>query len=247
MLMLGFIVAQVIIFAVIIIVLKRLIFEDTTSAINRINTLDSKTREKEKQLAEKLDETEKFLADKRKELEDEEKRLKLEAQRSATQLQEDIIKQAKAEAEEIIKKAQASREQMKAGAAAEAEGRMTDICRDILARLLSSTVQAQMNEQLVQEFMADLEQADLGKVGKDLSQVEVLTARALSDDAKKNIKKVLDNKLGHAVTVDVKEDRALLGGIVLKFGTMVVEASLAERIREVTETMKEELSWKRAG
>ena len=59
MLMLGFVIAQIIIFSIIIVVLKRLIFQDTTSAINRINKLDSITREKEKLLSQKLDETEK--------------------------------------------------------------------------------------------------------------------------------------------------------------------------------------------
>ncbi len=246
MLMLGFVIAQIIIFSVIIIVLKRLIFQDTTSAINRINRLDSITREKEKMLSQKLDETEKYFEQRKKEMEDEEKRLKLEAQRAANQLQEDIVKAAKTEAEDIIKKAQASRDKIKADAIIEAEARMIDICRDILGRVLSSVVQTQMNEQLTQEFLADLEQADLGKVGKEVNQVDIIAGRTLTEETKKIIKKILDNKLGRPVTVEVKEDRALLGGLVMKFGTMVVDGSLAEHVKEASDQMKDELSWKHA-
>lgn len=244
MLMLGFIVAQIVIFSIIIIVLKRLIFQDTASAVNRINKLDTITREKEKLLSQKLDETEKYLEKKKKELADEETRLKLETQRAAIQLQEDIVKAAKTEAEDIIKKAQAAREKMKTDAMIEAESKMIEICRDILGRILSSAVQEEMNEQLVRDFLADLEQADLGKVSKDLATVEIHTGRALNEETKKIIKKILDGKLGRPVAIDVKEDHKLLGGLLIKFGTMIVDGSLAENIKEVTETMKEELTWK---
>ena len=245
MLMLGFVIAQIIIFSVIIIVLKRLIFEDTTSAINRINKLDSMNREKEKLLAEKLHETEAFLERRKKELGEEEKRLKLEAQRAANQLQEDIIKAAKAEAEDIVKKAQGAREKMRIDAMIEAEAKITDICRDILGRVLTPLVQTQINDQLIQEFLADLEQADLSKVGKDVTKVDIISGRSFSEESKKIISKILDNKLGHHVEVSVKEDHALLGGLVMQFGTMVVDGSLSEKIKEISDQMKDELSWKR--
>ncbi len=244
MLMIGFIVAQIIIFSVIIVILKRLIFQDTTSAINRINKLDSITREKEKLLSQKLDETEKYLESRKKELGEEETRLKQEAQRAATQLQEDIVKAARTEAEDIIKKAQSSREKVKIDAMIEAEAKQIDICRDILGKVLSAAVQAQLNEQLVQEFLADLEQADLGKVDKDIKQVHVTSSRPLAEETKKIIKKILDGKLGHPVDVEVKEDSSMLGGVIMKFGTMVVDGSLAEHVKEVSTQMKDDLSWK---
>ncbi len=244
MLVLGFVIAQIIIFTVIIVVLKRLIFQDTTSAINRINKLDTITREKEKLLSQKLDETEKYLESRKKELADEETRLKKEAQRAATQLQEDMIKAAKTEAEDIIKKAQSSREKIKVEATIEAEGKMIDFCRDILGKVLSSAVQAQLNEQLVQEFLADLEQADLGKVGKEVNKIQVVSGRALNEETKKIIKKILDNKLGRTVEMEISEDHAILGGLLMKFGTMIVDGSLSEHVKEVSTQMKDDLSWK---
>jgi len=244
MLVFGFVIAQVIIFSVIIVVLKRLIFQDTTSAINRINKLDTITREKEKLLSAKLDETEKYLESRKKELADEETRLKKEAQRAATQLQEDIIKTARSEAEDIIKKAQASREKIKVEAQIEAEGKMIEMCREILGKVFTTTVQTQLNEQLVQEFLADLEQADLGRVGSDVAKVQLVTGRSLTEETKKIIKKILDNKLGRPVELEFAEDHALLGGVTMKFGTMVIDGSLAEHLKEVSTQMKDELTWK---
>jgi len=244
MLILGFVLAQIVIFSVIILVLKRLIFSDTTSAINRINKLDNMNREKEKILAAKLDEAEKFLTQRKKELEEEEKRLKMEAQRAALQLQEDIIKKAKAEAEDIIKKAHASRERMRLEAVMEAEGKAIDFCRDILIKVFSVIVQTQIHEQLVQEFMKDLEEADISKVGKGIDTVEILSGRSIRQGTQTIIEAVLKNKLGRAVTVVIKDDPALLGGLILKFGTMVVDGTLVTKLKETAEQMKDELNWK---
>jgi len=244
MLILGFVMAQIVIFSVIILVLKRLIFADTTSAINRINKLDSMNREKEKMLASKLDEAEKFLTQRKKELEDEEKRLKMEAQRAAMQLQEDIIKKAKTEAEDIIKKAHASRERMRLEAVVEAEGKAIEFCRDILIKVFSVVVQTQLHEQLVQEFLKDLEEADISKVGKGIDTVEIMTGRAMREGTHTIIEAVLKNKLGRQVDIVVKEDPALLGGLLMKFGTMVVDGTLVTKIKETAEQMKDELNWK---
>mgnify|MGYP003394383769 CR=1 FL=1 len=243
-LFIGIVLVMIIISATVIIILKRIIFQDTTSAINRLNKLDTMNREKERTLVAKLDETEKYFETRKKELEDEEKRLKLEAQRAANQLQEDIVKKAKIEAEDIVKKAQASKDKMRADAVIEAESKIIDFCREILGHVLSGVVQTQMNEQIIQEFMKELEAADISRVGKDISTVEIATGRSINDETKKIIKSLLDNKLGRPITVTVKEEHELLGGVVMKFGTMVIDGSLREHLREVSEKMKEELSWR---
>lgn len=244
MLILGFVVAQIIIFAVIIIILKRLIFQDTTSAINRINKLDGMNREKEKVLAQKLEETERYLEKKKKELEDEEKLLKQEAQRAAMQLQEDILKKAKTEAEDIVKKAYATKDKIRIEALIEAESKMIDMCREVLGRVISSIVQAQINDQIIQEFLKELETVDMGRVSKDVKLVEIFTGRMLSEETQEIVKVILQKRLNREIEVVVKEDHQLLAGVVMKFGTLVVDGSLFERLKETSDKMKEELSWK---
>jgi len=54
------------------------------------------------------------------------------------------------------------------------------------------------------------------------------------------------NKINKEVEVAATEDRKLIGGVVMKLGTMVVDGSLAERITESGEKMKQELNWKYA-
>lgn len=244
MLILGFVIAQIIIFTVIIVILKRLIFKDTTSAINRLNKIDAMNREKERMLAEKLDQTEKYLEAKKKELEEEEKRLKQEAQRAANQLYEDIVKKAKTEAEDIVKKAQESRNRIKAEAMIEAESRVIDFCKEIMNKVLSNLVQIEINEQIIQEFMKELEHADLSRVAKDVAKIDIMSGRSVHDDTKKIIKSILENKLGRPVEVVFNEESSLIGGLIIRFGTLVVDGSLAEKLKETSEKLKEELNWR---
>jgi len=244
MLIIGFVVAQILILGVVITLLRRLIFSDTNSAINRLTKLDNMNREKEKLLARKLEQAQKQIDEQKQVIQDEEQRIKAEARRAANQLHEDIIRKAKEEGDDIIRKAQATKEQIRTDAMVEAEGKMIEICSEILNKTLSSVVQAQMNDKLVEEFISELEKADLSKINSDVNEIEIISSLPVSVGDQEKIKKTLQTKLNRQVRLYSNEDPKLLGGILMKIGTMVVDGSLAERVHEAASQMKQGLTWK---
>jgi F0F1-type ATP synthase membrane subunit b/b' len=244
MLIIGFVVAQILILGVVITLLRRLIFSDTNSAINRLTKLDNMNREKEKLLARKLEQAQKQIDEQKQVIQDEEQRIKAEARRAANQLHEDIIRKAKEEGDDIIRKAQATKEQIRTDAMVEAEGKMIEICSEILNKTLSSVVQAQMNDKLVEEFISELEKADLSKINSDVNEIEIISSLPVSVGDQEKIKKTLQTKLNRQVRLYSNEDPKLLGGILMKIGTMVVDGSLAERVHEAAAQMKQGLTWK---
>lgn len=246
MMIIGFVVAQILILGVVIALLRRLIFSDTNSAINRLTKLDNMNREKEKMLARKLEQAQKQIDEQKQGMQEEEQKIKAEARRAANQLHEDIIKKAKEEGDDIIRKAQAARDQIRTDAMVEAEGKMIDICAEILNKILSSVVQAQMNQKLIEEFIAELEKADLTKINSDVSEIEIVSMLPVPVGDQERIKKILDGKLGRSIRLYTNEDPKLLGGILMKIGTMVVDGSLAERVNEAAAQMKQGLTWKYA-
>ncbi len=246
MLIIGFVVAQILILGVVITLLRRLIFSDTNSAINRLTKLDNKNREKEKLLARKLEQAQKQIDEQKQVIQDEEQRIKAEARRAANQLHEDIIRKAKEEGDDIIRKAQAAKEQIRTDAMVEAEGKMIEICSEILNKTLSAVVQAQMNDKLVEEFITELEKADLSKINSDVTEIEIISSLPVSVSDQEKIKKTLQTKLNRQVRLYSNEDPKLLGGILMKIGTMVVDGSLAERVNEAAVQMKQGLTWKYA-
>ncbi len=246
MLIIGFVLAQILILGVVITLLRRLIFSDTNSAINRLTKLDNMNREKEKLLARKLEQAQKQIDEQKQVIQDEEQRIKAEARRAANQLHEDIIRKAKEEGDDIIRKAQATKEQIRTDAMIEAEGKMIDICAEILNKTLTTVVQAQMNEKLVEEFIAELEKADLTKINSDVNEIEIISSMPVAVHDQEKIKTLLQAKLGRQVRLYSNEDPKLLGGILMKIGTMVVDGSLAERVNESALQMKQGLTWKYA-
>lgn len=246
MLIIGFVIAQIIILGVVIALLRRLIFSDTNSAINRLTKLDNMNREKEKLLARKLEQAQKQIDEQKQVIQDEEQRIKAEARRAANQLHEDIIKKAKEEGDDIIRKAQAARDQIRTDAMIEAEGKMIEICSEILNKTLAAVVQVPMNEKLVEEFISELEKADLSKINSDVNEIEIISSMPISVSDQEKIKKTLQTKLNRQVRLYTNEDPKLLGGILMKIGTMVVDGSLAERVNEAAAQIKQGLTWKYA-
>ena len=244
MMVLGFVIAQIVIFVVIIFVLKNLIFHDTTSAVNRISKLDNMNREKERLLNKKLVDADKYVEERKKALEDEEKKIQQEAHRAASQLHDDILKKAKEEGDDIIKKAHAVREKIRTEARIEAEAQVVDFAGEILRRILSRTILKHVNDALIQEFMAQVEKEDLSKLGKDIGKVTAIFANPAQEEIKKLIKQILTNKLAGTFEVNFKEDPALVGGMSLQFGTMIIDGSLAQSMRDAAEALKDELMFK---
>lgn len=243
MILVGFIIAQIAILAVIVVVLKRLIFQDTTSAINRLTKLDNMNREKERQLSTRLEETEALLKQKLAELSEQEKKMKLEAERAANQLHDDIIKQARQEAEDLIKKAIASKEKMKMDAMIEAEAKMIDLCGEVLGKVMGPLAQTAAHEQLVEEFLKELQDTDMSMLA-NVTKVDLVAATKISDATLERVKKVVKEKLKHDVEIVVKEEKAIVGGIVMKFGSLQIDDSLKERLNSAGKEMKDQLKWK---
>jgi F-type H+-transporting ATPase subunit delta len=68
---------------------------------------------------------------------------------------------------------------------------------------------------------------------------EVTSAHALSDDQIAALKGALKDKLGKDVTLDVRTDPALLGGLVVKVGSRMIDTSLRTRLMTVKTQLKE--------
>lgn len=238
----GFIVAQITIFTTIIIILKRVIFHDANSAVNRLARLDDLNREKERQLVERLDETERLLQQKKDELKREENRMRMEAERAALQLHENIVTNAKKEAEEIIKKAIAAREKMKNDAIIEAESQMVEFCKQLLWKVLTPIVSDLMHERLISDFIGELQKTDMSVINRSVKQVDIYVAKKMPEELAYKLRDVLTQKLERPIDLKLHEDPSLIGGILSKFGTLIIDESLLEHIKQAVAELKEQVA-----
>ena len=60
-----------------------------------------------------------------------------------------------------------------------------------------------------------------------------MSAQALSEKQKQDLEAVLKETLGNLVTIDAQVDPALLGGMVVKVGSRMVDSSLKTKLQQL--------------
>ena len=67
---------------------------------------------------------------------------------------------------------------------------------------------------------------------------EVTSAHPLSDDQVAALKGNLKNRLGRDVSVDLTVDPAILGGLVVKVGSQMIDGSIRTKLNNLAQSMK---------
>jgi F-type H+-transporting ATPase subunit delta len=75
--------------------------------------------------------------------------------------------------------------------------------------------------------------AHRGEITADVTSAQTLTPEQLEA-----LKAELDRATGRTVDVDAKVDEALLGGLVVKLGSRMIDSSLRTKLNSLTEVMK---------
>ena len=67
---------------------------------------------------------------------------------------------------------------------------------------------------------------------------EITSARALDDDQVAQIKQQLRTRMGRDIAVDLNIDPALLGGLVVKIGSQMIDSSIRTKLNTLANAMK---------
>ena len=68
---------------------------------------------------------------------------------------------------------------------------------------------------------------------------EVTTARALSDAQEAELVKALSAQAGKTVTIKQTVDESIIGGLIVKLGSKMIDTSVASKLNALQNTMKE--------
>ena len=159
----------------------------------------------------------------------------------ATEVKEDSFKKAKIESEDIISKAQKTVNKIKEDIRKELESKMIDMYASLLKIIFSDFARSHLNKALIEEFIEELRQSDLGSIEVDSKVVDILSVDTLTDEARSEIKKILTSNLKKEFTLSEKVDPSLLAGIMMKFGSLTLDGSLVSKIRDATLLQKERI------
>lgn len=228
-------------FGGVIFFLKRWVVKDTDSAVNRLQDSYEEVKKKKEELTQRLLEIENEYNKKKEEADKIAAEIKDKAQAEAYAIREDAFKKAKTESENIIDKAHKTIGKVREDIQKELEIKMIDFCTGLLERTFTGATRVELNQILVKEFIADLHHAAIDNIAVDCNTVEVVTIKALEAQERQELKKILLERIKREFIITEKIDEGILGGLVIRFGSLTLDGSLATRIKEASGLMKQKV------
>lgn len=236
---LQFLVLMAVVTGAIIFFLHRFLVANTDGAVNRLNSETEATRIKQKELNDKIKEADEELAKRKKEADELTRKMINEAETKAREERDKLIAKARQEGEEIIAKAQGTKDKMRQEVHREEAMKVVDLAGSILSSVLSERIRTTLDKELQQEFFEAVEKVDMSKITPDVAVIDIITVHAVDESYKDKIIEIVKAKLQRDVSVNAATDPNLLGGVVLKFGSLALDGSLQNFIREKLISLKQ--------
>ncbi len=235
MLLINFIILQAIVFGVVIYFLRRIFYGDTQSAINRLEGVHQDLMKKQKDLEEKITAAEKVYTEKKQEAETVADKTKTEAVNEIRQKQDEMMKKAKKEADELVDRAKLASEKHYREIEKQVRMNLIETAANLLLSALSHRSVEMVHHQLVKEFIDGGKDMDLTTVREHIDKLIVKTPMPLTKEEMLLLDAFIRGKLNRKIEIEEIVDPTGIAGIALQFGTLIIDSSLANYIRDASQ------------
>jgi F0F1-type ATP synthase membrane subunit b/b' len=231
---------QIVIFSMVLFFLRKIMLGSTESAVNRLNESYSEVNKKKEQLAEKLKQTEEEYQRRKKEAENIARKMQEEAEKEITEKRDSMLKKAHAEAEQIVVDAVSAKDSMREEIKKEEQIKVVDFCQDIICNIFTDSIDA-IDKVLSDSFLNEFKGMDSSKFPSGIKEIEVITRNGCSDAHKAIILERVSVLGGHKLSIKETEDKTIVAGLVLKFGSLVLDGSLQAKIKDASTALKDKI------
>lgn len=235
-----FLVLTAFVSGVLIFTLHRVLISSVDGAKQRLDKEAESARLRQAELSQKIKEADEELSRRRQELDAIEKKLKSDMEASSSKEKEAILTKARQEGEEIIAKAQNSRDQIRRDIERTMELKIIDYSSRVLTDILSAKSRNGLDKVLAEDFVEKLKNVDMSRIGPDVNSAELVTASVLDQKLQAEIASVLDDKLKRKISVNTKVDASIVGGVMIQFGSLLLDGSLKNALRSSAVALKQE-------
>lgn len=223
----------------VIFALKKVLFDSTQGAVNRLNRETDTVRAKQAELNEKIKQANEELVKRRAEADALVVKMKEDAENKGKEEREKVVTKARQEAEEIINKAQKTKDDIRKVLEKEAEVKALDFSIILMEEVLASRPLAALNEAIIEEFLNSLESVDMSMVAPEIDTVEVVCACPLADKFNNQLNELIKKKMQRELKINLTEDASNISGIVIMFGSLTLNGSLRYMLQEKGMVLKD--------
>ncbi len=234
MFLLQLIIVQVVIFGLVIFCLKKFIYSDTENAVSRLDESYQGINEQKEILSEKARKNDEEIQKKKAEADKLLEEQMEEGHQELAEKKDEMYKKAKAEAEKIVVDAQEMKKKLFEEVRKEEEAKSYERASVLLNSALSNVVKDKINTVLIEEFLTEFDNVSTSHIPATLVKADVTFSAPVSEELKTKIKTTISSKLSRDITIDEKIDANIVGGILVNFGGLVLDGSIAGKIKEIT-------------
>ncbi len=238
MLIIELIVIQLLVFLVIFLVMRHLMYKNTMSAVNHLKAADEENEKKLKELRENIREAEETYQKRLAEMSEEVQKQREAANQMIDTEKEKILAKAKLEANAIIETAKGRAQRMAREEEDIIQSRAFSLAGKAVCRLLSEETHKVFHEQIVEELLKEVESMDVTGINVLEKNVKVISRYPLLPQQKIYLNETLEKKLGPNIEIQETVKEEMAGGLILTAGSLVIDGSLEGRLKDVIQKME---------
>ncbi len=234
------IVIHIVVLIVLVGFIRMIIVGHAKKATKRVQLVEGEVRKKEEDIKREISDHEKDFNEKKVEADRQLQAQRDEAKREAARLKEQSISEAKKESHKIIEQAHKSEKKIKDQIARQMEEKTVEYGGRVFKLVFSDLMTGELNKQFINELVDALDEIEKGTIVVDAPQADIITSHPMEDAQKKRLEAVLKDKFNDEATISETTDETLLGGLILKMGSLEIDGSLKNRYKEAVEEVKKE-------
>lgn len=226
------IVAQIIIFAILLFVLRKIMYSTSVHEVKRLQVLTQETENKKQQLTVEVEALKKEYEEKIKTLEVQAQQLKSDAKEESNKQKEEVIVLAKLEAEKILSQAINAKEKIKEEIKQQMLEELSANILQKVKKVFNSKNQRLLHEGLIDDILEELARFNKNQIKVNQVNGVLITAYQIQGAKKQKIIDILREKIDSKVTLEEKIDESIMAGVIIKFGSLVIDGSLAAKLKD---------------
>lgn len=239
---LGFLLVQILSFAIIFVVLRAWVYKPIMGVLDK----------RRQTIAQGLEDA-RVAAEARANAERESNKILAEAQskaaeivREATDRAEAAVREVRVNADAELAKARenalADIEQERNRALSDVRGQIAALAMAATHKLIGESLDEKRQRSLLEEFFSGVRSGKVTVLEGDANvkgqSAEVTSALPLTSEEQESVKKDILSKLGKTASVTFRVDPSILGGLVVKIGDQVVDGSVAGQLQGLRQSLQ---------
>jgi F-type H+-transporting ATPase subunit b len=227
-----FLLLQVVIFVALVVVLRRILSRNLTSATVHLQGLSVEYGRRQEELKKRLEEAEQQYREQMSRAKSEAEQMVTRARQEAESSRVRLLEEARTESERIVQQGLESREAMRKEIEQRMERRAIERACELIQQALPDRlrrdIHAQWLEQLIREGLAQLDQI---AADDHLREAAVVSAFPLTADQRQALRGRLKGKVGHDIELVEAVDGRLVAGLTITMGSLVLDGSLSSKLQ----------------